>query len=155
MRLDVITIVQCVTRTAICAIWIWRYIAWLNFITAMYFNNIKKTEKFQWPCGLQDLEISWPTGHFHSIGYRATVKVEHWSYCSEIWQASQQHYYQGTCQIPEWLEKSKPKSRSFRDFTISCSKTCVHLVNRGPVLSQYFCLLMILTDFSSQYFVSC
>ena len=32
-----------------------KYIAWLIFIIAMYFSDIKKTEKFQWPCGLQDL----------------------------------------------------------------------------------------------------
>ena len=43
----------------------------------MYFNDIKKTEKFQWSCGLQDFKVSLPTAIFHSIGYRATVEIEH------------------------------------------------------------------------------
>ena len=34
------------------------YIARLNFNIAIYFNNIKKTEKFQWPCRLQEFKIS-------------------------------------------------------------------------------------------------
>ena len=65
------------SSTAIWAVWIWKSIARLNFIMALCFNNInmiKKTEKFQWPCGLQ--------GIFNSIGYWATVKVQHWSWHS-------------------------------------------------------------------------
>ena len=46
------------SSTAIWVIWIWRSIALLIFIIAMYFNDIKKTEKFQWPCGLQDFKVS-------------------------------------------------------------------------------------------------
>ena len=46
------------SSTAIWAIWIWRYTARLNLTIAMYFNNIKKTEKFQWPCGLREFKIS-------------------------------------------------------------------------------------------------
>ena len=56
--------------------WIWRSIARLSFIIAMYFN-IKKLKSFNGHCGLQDFKISWPREIFHSIGYRATVKVEH------------------------------------------------------------------------------
>ena len=46
------------SSTAIWAIWIWRYMARLSFIIAMYLIDIKKTEKFQWPCGLQDFKVS-------------------------------------------------------------------------------------------------
>ena len=30
----------------------------LNFIIAMYINDIKKTETFQWPCRLQEFKLS-------------------------------------------------------------------------------------------------
>ena len=48
---------------------------------------------------------------------------------TEIWQASQQHYCRGACQISERLEKIKP---GFQDFTRSCGKTSICLMNRGP-----------------------
>ena len=47
-----------------------------------------------------------------------------WFYHYEIWQASQQQCCWDACQISEWLEKSKPETRTFEtsgDLAVRCS----------------------------------
>ena len=75
---------QIFSRAIIQDIWIWRSVGRLNFVVTIYFNNVKKTKKhenFQLPCGLQGFKVPQIAhlGICHSIGYRATVYVEHCS----------------------------------------------------------------------------
>ena len=62
-----------------------------------------------------------------------------WSHCFETWVASWQLLLRCPSNVRAIAEVCS-KSRRLRDFTISCGKTSIHLVNRGPVgIHQWLC----------------
>ena len=65
-----------------------------------------------------------------------------WSHCFEIWVASWQLWLRCPSNVRAIAEVCS-KSRRLRDFTRSCGKTSIHLVNRGPVgIHQWLCGIM-------------
>ena len=90
---------QIFSRAIIQAIWIWRFIGRLNFVVTIYFNNVKKNMRiFNSHVGYKILRSHRePRGIFHSIGYRATVYVEH---CLSTGPVTTQHVIAQHCVDP-------------------------------------------------------
>ena len=60
--------------TAIWAIWIWSSIARSNFVTAIYFNNIEKTESFNSQMGYKILRSHSPEEFFIALAIGLLLK---------------------------------------------------------------------------------